>query len=105
MISDSERREVAARLRGERKGSLPCFITNAVFGTEHAKGTDMQKLPKRLADLIDGPTCRLRPKEPFSPWGICSECGAFVDKAIAVSDGAKYIDVRYCPNCGAKVVA
>lgn len=104
-VTDFERRKVAASLRGRREGSVPVFIAKAAYGVDYATGRDVQKLPSRLADLIDRPTCRLRPEEPFSPWGVCTECGAFVNNVSAVSDGAKYTSVRYCQNCDAEVVS
>ena len=100
MISDEERREVAARLRGERKGSLPEFIAKAAFGVDYAKGTDMLALPKRLADLIDRSTCRnmaMKREDEF----FCSECGEHVD--IAYLDSAEGYHARYCPKCGREI--
>ena len=102
MISDEERREAAARLRGERKGSLPEFITKAAFGVDYAKGTDMLALPKRLADLIDRPTCEMG-GNLSTRYAICSRCGAFV-RRDAVTDCCGVIPVSFCANCGAEVV-
>lgn len=100
-ISDEERREAAARLRGERKGSLPEFITKAAFGVDYAKGTDMLTLPKRLADLIDRPTCRNLSPKPADVF-LCSECGEHVD--IAYVDTCDDYHAKHCPDCGAEVV-
>lgn len=102
MISDEERREVAARLSGERKGSLPEFIAKAAFGVDYAKGTDMLALPKRLADLIDRPTCEMKYHWELSGYELyptqvyeCGACGHFVEEGRP----------DYCPNCGREVVS
>lgn len=110
MISDSERREVAAKLRkitGNDDGEVYVYDIMLALGLESGKAVywTEEEFVRYLADLIDRPTCRLRPKELFSPWGICSECGAFVDKISAVSDGNRYIDVGFCPHCGCEVVS
>lgn len=93
MVTDEERREVAARLRGERKGSLPEFIAKAAFGVDYAKGTDMLALPKRLADLVDRPTTHLTEDEDGRT--CCASCGC---SALYMSEAS------YCPDCGAEVV-
>ena len=58
----------------------------------------------RLAELIDRPTCRdlsERSGEFASDVFTCSACG----NEIATWDGAGgWLDVRYCPFCGRRVV-
>ena len=103
MIRNSERREVAARLRSKREGSLPEFLTRAALGVDYAKGTDMQKLPKRLADLIDRPTCHMEHTDTYrTSEGLeirtweCDRCGRTCEEVNG--------DYEFCPHCGAEVV-
>ena len=125
MISNEERREVAARLRElpsdtyaarkewEKDGlfidaSLRdeadySQIHNAVLGcfpAEHMHPGDYEELHERLADLIDRKTCK-RLKNDLSYWR-CSNCRAFV-RWDAVSDLTGVRPASYCPNCGARV--
>ena len=107
MISDKERREVAAKLRGldERIDGVPLMCTKqehdamalrairAVVG----KG-DVFHL---LADLIDRPTCRNLSPKPADVL-LCSECGDHVD--IAYMDTCDDYRAKHRPNCGAEVV-
>lgn len=121
MISDDERREVAARLRNElqymkkrswwyegamvEEGGNAAFrnIAGAVkpgsnFNDEYIETVE------RLADLIDRPTCRnVHDGREFE----CSECGMqwhLLDRADALEEWAHVRSPRYCPNCGAEVI-
>ena len=47
------------------------------------------------------PTCRIVHGE--DGYDICGRCGAFIRRGT-VTDCFKRLPVRYCPNCGAKVV-
>ena len=101
MISDTERREVASKLRGldEHIDGVPSMCTKqqhdamalrairAVVG----KG-DVFHL---LADLIDRPTCRKLIPDEMEGYVFCSKCGAEI---------GEYSVPNYCPNCGAEVV-
>lgn len=82
-----ERREVAERLREHD-------------GNAYADVADM--CDEDLADLID-PTCEMK-NIPESGYRVCSRCGAFV-RRDAVTSCTEAIPVRYCPNCGARVVS
>ena len=121
MTSDGRREEVAARLRAldvadlgdeggviddiKQSGWLFCRIVDAAndyrpglhyFPSHFTAGA----VPALLADLID-PTCEMiRGRGGVD---ICSECGAFVRRG-SVLDCFGPIDMRYCPNCGARVV-
>lgn len=110
-VTNSERREVAARLRDMRKRmdgeTPPQGVTQAA--SEYllriagcVKLGSSGNLFNRLADLMDRPTCQLD-GNPAVEYVICNRCGAFI-KRDAVSDCCKVIPVRYCPNCGAEVV-
>lgn len=109
MISDEERREVAARmreiLRDDPHGWLDAMVMNAVtdvLGEGVAIG-------ETVADLIDRPTCHDVAdfdRESFK----CSRCGFRVLSIDGAPDAAKLvgtkggvIDFGYCPNCGAEV--
>lgn len=108
MINDSERREIAARLRESREfiSSLPKTTPEKnVFDTFElilaCIGYEAGNLFDYLADLIDRPTCR---KEEYDPYyWRCTRCGAFI-YWDAVTDLSGVVPTNYCPNCGAEVV-
>ena len=106
MISDSERREVAARLRSLDVHDWNDFM-DEVDSLETAIGCSIgqdwqdQDWWHRLADLIDPATCKYRATHLVDEL-VCSACGERVD--IAYLDSEDDYRVRYCPGCGAKVV-
>ena len=102
MISDGERREVAARLRYEESAGPGCLNTLAEWylisflqsinkavdnGTEY-------RLRERLANLIDRPI--YRPVIPNEMEGgvFCPQCGAEI---------GEYGVPNYCYNCGVAI--
>lgn len=93
VVSDEERREVAARLRNDVSES-ECIdyavfrIIHDVFGIENATGA---KAAHILADLIDRPTCSMH------------DVGDKVEQEYCMSDVKPY-PWRFCPMCGAEVV-
>lgn len=105
MTSD-ERREVAERLRwlaskqGTYKGVLgsDVLVPLRLLSVDHP-GFMPRKSVARLADLID-PTCEMNRGTGVD---TCSRCGALVRHG-AVLDLCDTMQVRYCPNCGARVV-
>lgn len=114
MISDSERREIAARLMREAcvwKETFPeseCDFSDAAavmqdlcvfIGLE--RNALCSEVFKRLADLINLPTCKNLATHLVDEL-VCSACGERVD--IAYLDSDDDYRVRYCPGCGAKVV-
>ncbi len=111
MTNNEERREVAARLRGmadsrycDTKNTLvlACALF-AVSGVDAASGT-AEDIMRRLADLIEPEperTCEFDSQACGKR--RCNRCGAFVS-VDSVWDCFSRIPVRYCPNCGAKVV-
>lgn len=111
MISDEERREVAARLREtcdeiEREGNgLTVWELADVLNIRDDDSVMTGSLnlddARHLADLIDRPTCK-RLKNDRSYWR-CSNCGAFV-RWDAVSDLTGVRPASCCPNCKAEVV-
>lgn len=126
MISDSERREVAQKLRGlpidmystidewEEDG---LFINNsvtdegdysqihdAVFGcfpAEYMHPGDYEELHNRLADLIDRPTCETIEHGGPDESHVCKSCSRCSYGWFEDIHDKPY---SYCPNCGAEVV-
>lgn len=102
MISDQERREVAANLRGldERIDGVPLMSTEqehdamalSAIRVVVGKG-DIFHL---LADLIDRPKAK---REDAGNYWLCGHCGAFSRKD-AVTDCFGVIPSRCCGNCG-----
>ena len=111
MISDDERREVAARmreiLRDDPHGWLDAMVMNAVTDVMG----DGEKIGETVADLIDRPTCHDSAdfdRESFR----CSNCGYRIasltpgraDASVLVSPEGLIADWGYCPHCGTEVV-
>lgn len=109
MIDDSERREIAARLRelaDANEGHLGMNRMNCVLRDGQAiLGTSglasVADVLRRHADLIDRPTCKNLATHLVDEL-VCSACGECVD--IAYLDSEDDYRVRYCPSCGAEVV-
>ena len=109
MISNDERREIAARLRelaDANEGCIGMDRVNSVLPVAHEiLGTlglsSVADVLRRHADLIDPPTCKNLATPPVDEL-VCSACGERVD--IAYLDKDDDYRVRYCPSCGAKVV-
>lgn len=108
MISDKERREVAAKLRGldERIDGVPLMCTEqehdamalSAIRVVVGKG-DIFHL---LADLIDRPTCTVESEGEMNPWEEYEmelSCG---DAVVWPADQSL---PRYSPWCGARVVS
>ena len=104
MISDDERRELAARLREtcdeiEREGNgLTVYELADVLNISEDCSGMVESLNlddvRNLADLID-PTCRMEPEgEGFR----CSACGTYHDMS-----GFDEFPWPRCPECGARV--
>lgn len=108
-LSDDQRREVARRLRSVTREELRYVfleeILNCAVGgrcLDDEGDIDERLVLRRLADLIDRPTCQMK-SIPTSSHRVCSRCGAFVRKD-AVTNCTEAIPVRFCPNCDAMVV-
>lgn len=108
MISNAERREVAAKLSGEAQA------WSDTFPDEVCDLCDASALMQDLcrfaglrgdvlcgdifqcfADLIDRPTCRKCIPDEMEGYVFCSNCGAEI---------GEYSVPNYCHNCGAEVV-
>lgn len=101
MISDSERREVAAKMR-EIAHIKPGWTLDSLIVAAITSSTDAMRQPisETIADLIDRPTCRnlaVKPADEF----LCSKCGEHVD--IAYVNNCSDYHAKYCPNCGAVI--
>ena len=102
MISDSERREVAARLRSLDVHDWNDFM-DEVDSLETAIGCSIgqdwqdQDWWHRLADLIDRPTAK---REHNGAYWRCAHCGAFTRKDAVIIDGLDVVPLRHCGNCG-----
>ena len=106
MINDSERRDVAARLRGLDvhewyNAADEVDALETAIGCSIGQDWQDQNWWHRLADLIDPPTCKNLATHLVDEL-VCSACGERVD--IAYLDKDDDYRVRYCPSCGAKVV-
>lgn len=118
MISDDERREVAARLRSKKPEEFTfpfgktvfTHIFRSVFPNQMPLTNWILRLPYRLADLMDRQTCH--DVSDFDHESFkCSRCGFRVLSIDGTPDAAKLvgtkggvIDFGFCPNCGAEVV-
>ena len=103
MISNDERREIAARLREQSVWDIftnfeNCIgdLCDAVFDDE-GDLNDMFRLQKALADLIDLPTAK---REHNGAYWRCANCGAFTRKDAVIIDGLDVVPLRHCGNCG-----
>lgn len=115
MISDTERREVAERLRfcareTNGTGDFSMYLRHWVNAdgeqegnpfTVQANRKSAERTLEKLADLIDRPTCRNLSPKPADVL-LCSECGEHVD--IAYVETCDEYHAKYCPHCGAEVV-
>ena len=108
MISDDERREVAARLRELADANEGCLgmdrVNSVLRDGQEILGTSglasVADVLRRHADLIDPPTCKNLATHLVDEL-VCSACGERVD--IAYIDSDDDYRVRYCPRCGAFV--
>lgn len=97
MPTDSERREVARRLR--KAIGLTEFAE--VLGFDWTDDSDWywKDVSNLVADLIEPESERTCHDETESPMSfLCGECGWFWN------DPEDDLGFRYCPNCGARVV-
>lgn len=117
MISNEERREVAARLASEAQAWSDTFpdevcdlgdASSLMQDLCHFAGLRGKVLCgdifRRFADLIDRPTCAVR-MGVTGHVGVCTRCGAMIETRAAVFDAIEALPTRYCPNCGAEVVS
>lgn len=101
MISDEERRAVAARMReimrDDPHGWLDVMVAKAVANVL----VDGVKIGETVADLIDRPTCRNVADPHDGSHFECSKCG---ERWELTCGSPADNHLNYCPQCGAKVV-
>lgn len=112
MITDEERRNVAANIRSaaERcKYDLqddPDYDPFAALYTVFCgvRGYPRYKDILHLADLIDRPTCRIVHDENRD-CDVCTNCSTSFELAeFDYADANVFEGYSYCPKCGAEVV-
>lgn len=124
MITDSERRDVARRLRelhlgGGSKDLIERTLSDAI-GAWHESGMSWDFITERLADLIEpSPSCEFWDSEGQECYSVrtvrtcqmsvadngayrCSECGHLQDDTYRGDKG--WYPPEYCAHCGARVV-
>lgn len=118
MISDSQRRDVAARLRGldveitnrdTLERAVDKFMKAACgdipFSPIRYSGRNLCGLANIFADLIDRPTCRNiydEDEDGACANGFqCSACGHVVEDCEGYYVNGTW---NYCPNCGKEVL-
>ena len=103
MIDDSERREIAAKLRvlDERIDGMPLMCTeqehDAMVLSAIRAVVGNGDIFHLLADLIDRPTAKL---EHNGAYWLCAHCGAFIRKDAVIIDCLDVVPLRHCGNCG-----
>lgn len=109
MISDTERREVAAKLSGEAQawrdtfpdevcdlGDVSALMQDLCHFAGLSGKVSCGDIFQRFADLIDMPKAK---REEAGNYWRCGHCGAFSRKD-AVTDCFGVIPSRCCGNCG-----
>ena len=100
MTSDEKRRDVAARLRKTR--GIMAFVEE--LGIDFDSDWCWKDVSRRVADLIDRPTCYVVEHKTHCGSYGCEEAGTLWvlscgDDCVNDSD----FPPRYCPDCGAEV--
>ncbi len=97
MISGSECRAIAKKLRYTANDDLGGLsLQKNLAAITKVEGGSWRGVMRRLADLIDRPTCAMaREGEGF----CCSACGKYYDMS-----GFDEFPWAFCPECGVRVV-
>ena len=117
-VSNEERREIAAKLRALEPWAhfgtsepITREEVEGVLGFEYSIGDSYDAAGiRRLADLIDRPTCRNVYDEIYDEYeggccenGFkCSKCGELVEDCEGYRIKGTF---NYCPKCGREVVS
>ncbi len=105
MISDADRREMAATMRAISVSGLRNLtlgeMLNSILTRGAPRPTTEMAILARLADLIDRPA--IKPEPSGRAYWRCPRCGAFNYRS-AVTDCCGVIPAHYCANCGVEVV-
>lgn len=106
-ITDKERGEIAARLRGA-KGDSSCFyplVLRMMIWPQSTTFVDTRQLLNRLADLIEPEperTCKIVSEhyyDDYDQYETELPCGHNFE-----THDKPELFVRFCPECGAKVM-
>lgn len=110
MISDTERREIARKLR-EIEGRTTSELTDGElldlladkvrFGRYGSKNFD-EGLFERIAELVDRPTCKNSEYLYDGSFFECSKCG---ERWELTCGSPADNNLNFCPRCGAEVVS
>lgn len=110
MISDTERREVARKLREDAANDKlreQVFVEEIIVGcigeTMHDEWGNVREVEilTRLADLIDRPTCKNIADPYDGSFFECSKCG---ERWELTCGSPADNNLNFCPRCGAEVV-
>lgn len=109
-ISDTERREIARKLREiERQtlceltdGELIDFLVEAVGFNRYTNEDFDEGLLGRIAELVDRPTCKNSEDLYDGSFFECSECG---ERWELTCGSPADNNLNFCPRCGAEVVS
>ena len=103
MINDSDRREVAKRMR---ECDVSAFRESAIAPFLDCLGADYMNwrgILDALADLIDRPTCSVECAD--EDYRKCTACSAkFLVEVPCAFGTCEAVSPNYCPCCGAEVV-
>lgn len=116
MISDGQRREIAANLRSESEAWLDTFpgamieeeaigaaiMSDLVVFVGLDDSSPVHEIYARLADLIDRPTCKNSEYLYDGSFFECSKCG--VRWELTCGSPADN-NLNFCHRCGAEVVS
>ena len=96
-MTDEELNEIASRLRRTANDSLGGeSLQKALARITVAEDVSWRGVMRRIADLIDRPTCEMaREGEGFR----CSACGEYHDMS-----GFEKFQWAFCPDCGVRVI-
>lgn len=115
MISDGQRREIAANLRSESEAWLDTFpdamieeeaigaaiMSDLVVFVGLDDSSPVHEIYARLADLIDRPTCKNSEYLYDGSFFECSKCG---ERWELTCGSPADNNLNFCPRCGAEVV-
>ena len=94
-IESGEAREIAKKLRHTANDDLGGLsLQKNLAAITKAEDGSWRGVMRRLADLIDRPTCRKVIPNEMEGYVFCSRCGAEI---------GEYGVPNYCHSCGAEV--
>ena len=105
MISDQERREVAAKLRYTANDDIGGLsLQRQLAAITKAEDGSWRGVMRRLADLIDRPVAEAVDHKELG-YDTCGRCGLDFAVFQPIPGGlGEAVYARHCPNCGAEVM-